>query len=127
MSLGGNSLIPQNYYPVDVLEEVFFNCLRQRREKLDPHSRSLKAALFPAPDNECRNLHLMFVLGGKYEIHMRPHRGRGTCIDEHSIHGNILAAGNHVIAGMDEIHSEIYWKALNKPSVAGCHPLSPHV
>ena len=49
---GGNPLLAQNHYAVNVFKEILFDCLRKRRKKLDAHSRSLIAAFLPVPDNE---------------------------------------------------------------------------
>ena len=59
----------------------------------------------------------MITLSRKYQVHVSPYRGWRISINEHAIHGNILAAGNHVISGMDKIHSEINRVALDNPSV----------
>ena len=105
--LCGYSLLAQNNDTVNIFQKVLFDCLWQRGEKLDAHPRFLKTTFFPGPDNECGNLHIKMVLNRKYKIHMSTNGRRRICIDEHTIHGDILAAGNHVIPGMDIIYSEI--------------------
>jgi hypothetical protein len=58
---------------------------------------------------------------------VRTYWGGRFCADEHAIHGNILAAGNQVVPGMDKIHPEVHWDTLDNSSVACCHQLSPNV
>jgi hypothetical protein len=67
----------------------------------------------------------MMALNRKNDIDMGPDRGRRLRTDEHTIHGDILAAGNHVVPGMDEIYSEIYRETLNNSSITRCHLVSP--
>ena len=108
-------------------EKVLFYSLRKRCEKLYAHTRFLIAAFFPVPDHECRHLNLMLALCRKYQVHVCAHRGRRIRIYEHAIHGNISAAGNHVIPGMDEIHSEVHRETPDNTPVAACHPFSPNI
>jgi len=109
-----------------MFKKILFDSLGKRREELDAHSRFLVTAFFPVPDNECRNFDFMATLNRKYHIHVSACRGRGLCVDEHPIHRNILAAGNQIIACMDEINSEVDGKTLDNSSVACCHSHSPN-
>ena len=115
---GGHSLFTQNDNAVNIFQKIFLDCLRQRGEKLDAHPFFLIAAFFPVPDNESGHLHIIMVPSRKNKIYMGTDRSRRVCVDEHAIHGNISAAGNHVITGMNKIYSEINRGTSNKTSVA---------
>jgi hypothetical protein len=66
----------------------------------------------------------MVPFRGKEQIDVGANRCWRICIDKHAIHGNILAAGNHIVAGMDEINSEVNRVTLNNTSVISRHFVS---